>query len=216
MQFKLLVFDFDGTIADTLSDSLEIVNQLAVEFGFNQLHDEDLARAKDMTLAQLIRFLRIPKRKVPILLARGRKMLRSRIETTPLCAGMGETLQRLQEEGWPMGVLTSNSRENVEAFCKAHQLNPFYFISSVSRLSGKHKYIRSILRTFSFRSDQILYIGDEARDVKAAKKVRVPMAACTWGYNSEAALKLYKPEFLVNEPAELLEVLQADGLEAPV
>lgn len=216
MQFKLLVFDFDGTIADTLEDSLQVLNQLAEEFRFQPLRPEDVERAKDMTLAQLIRFLRIPKRKIPILLGRGRKLLRERIESAPLCAGMGDTIRRLSEDGWQMGILTSNSAENVEAFLRTHELEYFQFISSVSRLTGKHKFIRAILRTFSLRADQILFIGDETRDVKAARKARVPMAACTWGFNSQSALTRFEPEFLVKEPAELLEVVRAEGLDAPV
>lgn len=216
MHFKLVVFDFDGTIADTLQHSHRILNQLAQEYGFNRLEESELDRAKGMTATQLIRYLRIPKRKVPIILGRGKKMLRQDITSVQLCKGMDQLIRNLKEKGWRMGILTSNSVENVEAFLAAKDLQHFEFISSVNGLSRKHKYMRAILRTFSLRPEDMLYVGDETRDVKAARKVRIPVAACSWGFNSETALESYKPDFLVKDPQELMEVVYAEGVLPPV
>ena len=212
MHFKLVVFDFDGTIADTLQHSHRILNQLAEDYGFNRLEPSELDRAKDMTATQLIRYLRIPKRKIPIILGRGKKMLRQNIAEVPVCQGMDSLIQDLKEKGWRMGILTSNSVENVEAFLRSKGLQHFEFISSVNGISGKHKHMRAICRTFSLRPEDMLYVGDESRDVKAARKVRVPVAACSWGFNSEEALESYKPDFLVKDPQELIEVVYAEGV----
>ncbi len=216
MQFKLLLFDFDGTIADTLHHAHAILNVLAEEYGFNSLPKSELERAKGMSAGQLIRFLRIPKRKIPILLGKGKKMLRANLNEIPVCNGMDAMLKQLHEEGWRMGILTSNSVENVEAFLKDKDLDYFEFVSSVGGISGKHKYMRAILRTFSLRPESMLYVGDETRDVKASKKVRVPVAACCWGFNNEVALSAFKPEFLVKDPVELIDVVHAEGVEPPV
>ncbi len=214
MALKMLVFDFDGTIADTLDRSRDVLNQLAEEYGFDRLKAEDVGRAKGMTLREFIRFLKIPKRKVPVILARGKKLLRESMAEVKVHTGMDQTLYRLQDEGWRMGILTSNDVKNVEIFLRDKGLEFFEFVSSVSKLSGKHKYLKAILRTFSFRPDEVLYVGDETRDVKAANKVGVPIAACCWGFNNEKALKEFGPTYVVHQPHELMDVIYANTADA--
>jgi len=216
MKFKILVFDFDGTIANTLTHAYGILNQLSFEYGFKPLMEKDLSEAKNMNATQLIRFLKVPKRKIPLILAKGRQMLRHDITRVQLCEGMEQTLNHLNEKGWYMGIITSNSVDNVQLFLSSKNLHCFNFISSVGKLSGKHKHIRAVLRTFSLKPENLLFIGDETRDVKAAKKLNVPVAACTWGFNNEEALMAYKPDFLVKNPAELMEVIHAEGLQTLV
>ena len=83
----------------------------------------------------------------------------------------------------------------------------FHFISSKSKLSGKAKHLKSIMRTFSLEPEEILYVGDEIRDVKACKKVGIPIAAVTWGFNAKEALAETQPEYLFDTPQELLEFI---------
>ena len=52
----------------------------------------------------------------------------------------------------------------------------------------------------------VLYVGDEVRDIEAAKKAGIRIAAVTWGYNSKKALEAYKPDYLVTKPEELLQI----------
>lgn len=215
MGFKLLVFDFDGTLADTLEHGRQILNALSEEYGYLSLRAEDVPRAKDMTLREFIRFLRIPKRKVPALLKRGTQMLRATLEEIRPHAQMDTAIRELVAEGWRLGILTSNSAENVDLFLKRHDMEGFEFISSVSKLTGKHKHMKAILKTFSLRPEEMLYVGDETRDVKSAHKAKVPVAACTWGYNSAAALKVFAPTFLVHHPEELLALVRNGKTREP-
>ena len=121
-----------------------------------------------------------------------------------MVAGMDEVLPELRKQSDHFGILTSNSVENVELFLKHHGLQDvFSFVSSTSKLTGKAKHLRSICRTFSIEADDIIYIGDEIRDVKAAKKAGVPVAAVGWGFNSPEALVGANPNFLFHEPTEL-------------
>ncbi len=113
-------------------------------------------------------------------------------------------MPELRKQSDHFGILTSNSVENVELFLKHHGLQDvFSFVSSTSKLTGKAKHLRSICRTFSIEADDIIYIGDEIRDVKAAKKAGVPVAAVGWGFNSPEALVGANPNFLFHEPTEL-------------
>lgn len=210
MALKMIIFDFDGTIADTLERGRIILNQLAEEYKFQPLKKEDLPRAKGMTLSEFIAFLKVPKRKVPVILSRGKRMLRENMAEIQVHQGMDQTLYRLQDDGWKMGILTSNSAENVQIFLDKHALNMFEFVSSVRKLTGKHKHLKAILRTFSLKTEEALYIGDETRDVKSALKAGVPVAACTWGFNNEPSLAAQNPTFMVREPHEIMDLVYND------
>ncbi|NIP95581.1 MAG: HAD hydrolase-like protein, partial [Akkermansiaceae bacterium] len=116
-------------------------------------------------------------------------------------------LPRLRENADCFGILTSNDTANVETFLRSHGLRDlFTFVSATQKLSGKSKYLRAIARTFSLQPPQMLYIGDELRDIRAARKANIAAAAVTWGLNSEESLAAENPRFLVRSPAQLLEI----------
>ncbi len=118
--------------------------------------------------------------------------------------GMAEVVREISQAVEITGILTSNTVENVELFLANNGLEGcFEFVSSVRKLSGKHKHLRSILRTFSLAPHELLYIGDELRDVKAAHRVGVDVAAVTWGFNSRGVLSRHMPTYLVDEVEEL-------------
>jgi phosphoglycolate phosphatase-like HAD superfamily hydrolase len=208
MRYPSLIFDFDGTIADTLSAAVDVYNQLADENGFRQVTNGELPRLRNLDVRGVLEDLNISKRKVPFLLARGRRLLKDNIASLALIDGMGEILPRLRRNAHYFGILTSNASENVEAFLETHGLRDlFTFISSTSKLSGKHKHLRSIARTFSLNPAEMLYIGDEIRDVRAAKKAGIAMAAVTWGFNSRDSLAAETPLHLVDSTEELVRVI---------
>lgn len=207
MRYPALIFDFDGTIADTLSEGLRIYNQLAAENGFVPVQMDDIPELRNLDTKHLLRRLRISKRKLPLTLARGRRILRSSIRSLPLIAGMAEVLPCLRQHARCFGILTSNATENVEAFLDSHGLRDlFTFISSTPKLTGKSKHLRAIAKTFSLELPEMLYVGDEIRDVRAAAKAHIPCAAVAWGLNSRDALASENPGHLVDSPAQLLEV----------
>lgn len=208
MKFRALVFDFDGTIADTLGETRRIFNQIAPDYGIRQVGEHELDGLRHLSLKQLLEHLKIPKRRVPALISRGIGMMRGNITNLPLIPGMKEVLVELRRHVHGYGILTSNSTPNVDLFLRTHGLREqFDFISSTSKLSSKSKHLKAIRKTFSLRSEEILYVGDELRDVKASQKAGIPIAAVTWGFNSRESLAAEKPEFLFNHPTDFLRLI---------
>jgi phosphoglycolate phosphatase-like HAD superfamily hydrolase len=208
MLHRALIFDFDGTIADTLGETRRIFNQIAPDYGIRQVEEHELGHLRHMSLKQLLAHLDIPKRRVPALIARGTGMMRGNIAQLPLIQGMAEVILEMRRHADAFGVLTSNASANVEVFLDAHGLrDAFDFISSTSKLTGKAKHLRAIRKTFSLRHEQMLYIGDELRDVKASQKAGIPVAAVTWGFNSRESLAAARPDYLFDHPADFLRLL---------
>lgn len=199
-----LLFDFDGTIADTRTIAHGILNDMSIEFGFRELPHDQLDDARKMSTREFIRHLGISRWRVPKIAHRGLQLLHERIHLVEPIPGMPETLAVLRDRGARMAILTSNSQANVEAFLSRHELPYFEFVRSSSKLFGKGREIRRILRKEKLTPGEILYVGDETRDIEAAKETGLRMAAVTWGYNSIEALQALEPEHLIDTPADLL------------
>ena len=201
---KLLLFDFDGTVADTLEVSHGILNDLATEFRFKALPREELETARAMSTRQFIRHLGISNWRVPRIAKRGLELLHERIESVNPIAGMPEVLAQLHGRGHRIGILTSNSESNVAAFLSRHNLPYFHFVRTSSKLFGKGSQMKKILKAEKVSPMQALYVGDETRDIEAAKETGLRMAAVTWGYNSKEALEALSPDHLLHSPSQLL------------
>ena len=208
MNYRGMIFDFDGTLADTLGETRRIFNEIAPDYGIRTVGQEEMHELRHLSLKDLLGHLKIPKRKVPVLIARGTGIMRANIANLSMIPGMADVVRTLREPCECMGILTSNATANVEAFLEAHGLTDhFDFISSTSKLTGKSKHLKAIRKTFSIRSDELLYVGDEIRDLKASRKAGVRMAAVTWGFNSRESLAAEGPDYLFDSPEDFLRLL---------
>lgn len=201
---KVLLFDFDGTIADTRTMAIRILNELSEEFKFRCLSEEELPEARNMTTQKLIRHLGIRRWRVPKIARRGLIKFQERIHQVEPIPRIPTILNQLHERGFRMGILTSNSEVNVTAFLKHHHITCFEFLRSSSKLFGKAREIRRIMKEYRLQTEDVIYIGDETRDIEATHSTAVRMAAVTWGYNSADILKSMNPEFLFDKPEQLL------------
>lgn len=208
MKYRALVFDFDGTIADTLGETRNIFNELALEYGIRQVQEHEITGLRHLSLKQILSELNIPKRRVPAIIARGTGMMRANMDRLKLIEGMYEALTEMRKHVESFGILTSNSTANVDVFLRKHGLRDhFEFVSSTSKLTGKARHLRAIRKTFSLKNEEMLYIGDELRDMKAAQKAKIPHAAVSWGFNSRESLQKSKPTHLFDRPEEFLRLV---------
>ncbi|MGL5035552.1 MAG: HAD-IA family hydrolase [Microcystaceae cyanobacterium] len=209
MTIKAILFDFDGTIADTHDAFLEIVNDLSKEFGYPQIDKTQLEQLKSLHYLDIIKQVGIPTLKIPFLFKRIKKELGTKIATLTPYQAIEPTLLHLQLQGYLLGIVTSNSKENVLVFLKKNNLETiFHFVHSGTTLFGKNKIINRVLREHHLRGSEVIYVGDEIRDIDAAKKSKILMISVGWGFNSPQLLAKHEPDFLVYTPGELLEVVE--------
>ncbi len=207
--FQTIVFDFDGTIADTLEAARVVVNGMAEEFGFKQITAEEIPALRKMSINHLLKHLGISKLKVPSLLAKGRKRLKSKIESIPMIEGMAAVIQQLQQRADSLGILSSNSEENVRLFLQFHGISDkIDFIVTTSKLTSKAKYLARIREKFAPKPGGMIYIGDEERDVEACRKVGIPVIAVTWGFNCREMLESCKPDYIAEQADDICQILQ--------
>ena len=207
MPKPILIFDFDGTIADTFDVVLRVSDLLAKEFHFRKIEPHEVEIFRNKTAFQILTSLKIPLFKLPKILKRARfELAKQMLSITPF-PGMNDTLQELKPLSQHMGIITTNSVQNVKSFLDNHGLNLFYFIETTSRLSQKYEKLKKIKRKLPV-DQTLIYIGDETRDIDAARRAGVVSIAVAWGYNSLNVLKAHHPDYLASSPSELLKICQ--------
>ena len=203
---KVMIFDFDGTIADTFHHTMKITNILSDEFKFKKVHDHEIEFLKGKTIKEIIKHLNVPVLKIPSIVAKARSELLKDINAIEPIDGLKKILPLIKQAKVQMGILTTNSRENVEKFLKTNDMEIFDFIISTSKVWGKNHGLRKLMQEKKLKTENILYVGDETRDIEAAKKEGIKVIAVTWGYNSHALLETFSPNFIAHTPEELFNI----------
>jgi phosphoglycolate phosphatase len=122
-----------------------------------------------------------------------------------LFPGVSGVLERLARAGTRMAVLSSNAEGNIRACLKANGVEGrFEAVVGYRRLFGKGRGIRRFLREWRLVGPEVVYVGDEVRDIQAARKAGVAVASVTWGFNSRGLLAQHAPDYVADSPDQLL------------
>ncbi len=206
---KVIIFDFDGTLADTIDILLSITNRLSAEFGFKSATKEELAQLSNLNSWQILQYSGISIFKFPLLIRRLKAELHSEVPHIQLFPGIKEVLLGLKKRGFQLGIITSNSRENVLGTLEKNCLHDTFTFFYSGSTFGKHKVINKWLRIEKINPEKVVYVGDEVRDIDAAKKTGIKVIAVGWGFNSQEALAAQNPDFLIERPQELIEIMNS-------
>lgn len=209
MTIKVILFDFDGTLADTLDAIVKITNRLSLEFGYQPVSPEDILQLKQLSSKEIIQQSGVSLFQLPFLLRKVRTELNREIQSFSLIPGMKEVLIELHQQGNHLGIVTSNALENVHLFLENNEVhNLFDFIYSEMKIFGKSKVIKRFLKREGLKPDEVVYVGDETRDIEAAHQTQIKMIAVSWGFNSPEILASHQPDFLIHTPPELITVVE--------
>lgn len=203
---KVFVFDFDGTLCHSLDAVREAVNLFSDEFGFEKIAEKDVETWRNKGSREVFKALGVSMMRLPFLVRKVRKAIQKDTDRMPLVEGIGEVLRKLKDRGYQLGILTSNSSENVEKFLEKHGLDLFDFIHSGSSIFGKGKMLKQMLKDLNADRGDVVYVGDETRDIEAARSAQIRAVSVCWGFSSRTALERESPDFLVEDPQGLLQV----------
>jgi phosphoglycolate phosphatase-like HAD superfamily hydrolase len=206
---KYIIFDFDGTIADTIPVMLTIVSELAQEIGYTKkITAEDLEWVREHEIKDIPGKFGIPFIKIPYLLLKGRDLLNKQMFSVPPCKGILEMLQTLKEKGYKLAILSSNRRDSIQEFIVKHNLASYFdFVHSELNIFGKDKALLSLMKQYQMPINESIYVGDEMRDIEACRKIKLDCISAAWGLNSANALKNFGAKWIVVKPQEIINIL---------
>lgn len=204
-----LIFDFDGTIADTLAAIVRITNRIAPEYGYSPTTPEKLKYYQSLSTQEMLKQAEIPLFRLPFLLRRVRHELGIELNKVPIAPDLTDTLHDLLAANHRLMIMSSNSQRNIQSFLAIHGLsNVFESIQGGVGLLSKSRTLKRIVQKGSIDFSQVIYVGDETRDVDASHQTGILIAAVTWGFSSREALAAQKPAFLIDHPRQLLGAAQ--------
>jgi phosphoglycolate phosphatase len=198
------LFDFDGTLADSLPVIVDITNRLAPEFGYRPTPYEEIEALKGLSTRQLIRYSGISMLRIPALLRRLRAELKAYSTHISPHGGIPAAIRHLHGQNYALAVVTSNTPDVVNGFLAAHSLQHcFLSVDGGGTLFGKGRLIAKCIERHKFCPETTVYVGDEVRDIHAARAAGIRSIAVTWGFNSRNSLVAAQPHWLVDDPMAL-------------
>jgi len=206
---KHVVFDFDGTLADSEEVCFQLLNEIAAKHQYRQLQRSELPGLKMLPYPERLRQLGVPMIRVPFLAMEARRTYRSLMGSLRPFDGVREVLSRLSERGCVLHVLSSNAVANIREFLNRYDLDFFETISCETNFFGKHIGLRRFLRSQNLNRDEVIYLADEVRDVDACRKIGLRILSTAWGFDPVEKLEAVNPNLTARSPFEAARMLES-------
>jgi phosphoglycolate phosphatase len=207
----LIIFDYDGVLADTLDDLLQFgqkaCNKLGVEHFVTK---DDLSKLEVMSFSSFGRACEVPEHLIDEFVEICLNFFVEKNSPPAIFTGLGEVVRYLSVNH-SIAIITTNSSQNVNSFLVKHGLDSFihavYGVDSPGSKAQKISIARDRLVT-GVKNESIFMVGDSLSDIYAAKEASVTSIAVTWGHQSLKYLLRGSPDYVITSPEELIEVIE--------
>lgn len=207
---KHIIFDFDGTIANSSIVFMNGWNQFADIYGYLQVNEKDIELARNMTLHESAKKFQFPMYKMPIILPKIYGYFKEHIHEISPYDGMKEVLQTLQDLGFQLYILSSNDKSNIESFLQLQGITSISEVFTSNKIFGKDRVLKKMMKQRQIAKEDIFYIGDELRDLEACNKCQIDFGWASWGLQGYEVLAHEKPKLLFDSPQHIVELLQQE------
>jgi D-alanine-D-alanine ligase len=213
--YKLVIFDTDGTLLDTLDDLADSMNYVLARRGYPQRSRAEVRSCLGVGAEWLVR-QSLPQgyseEELRDFLEEYRPYLKdhSAIKTRPY-DGMVDVLRSLKAEGVKIAVVSSKPDESLQ------NIMPLYFGDMIDVCIGDRAGLRkkpapdlllAVMDELGAGADETLMVGDSEYDIDAAHNAKVDSCAVTWGFRDADVLRAKAPGCMVDNAAELLRVIK--------
>ncbi|MEI6080460.1 MAG: HAD-IA family hydrolase [bacterium] len=207
-KIKAIVFDLDGTIADTFHIGIQAANALAGKYKYQPIQDSPVIR--DMSFKEFLSsHLKLGKIRLILWAREIRRLISQRYDDVKIFPGIREMLKELNKE-YKVGILTSNSTQNTLKILEGNDVGDlFSFMYTNCSAFGKYRHLRKLIKTEKLKREDIIYVGDEIRDIDSCRKAGVSIIAVTWGANSVKTLKQAPANHYAYKPWDIVDILNA-------
>ena len=194
MKYRLAIFDFDGTLADSFPFFVRVFNQLAEQHGFKGIEPEVVPTLRHYSARQMMEHVGMPAWKLPFVARSFISLMKQNAASIGRFERVDEMLLHLARQGVTLAIVSSNSYDNVSQILGPANLKLFGHFECGMSIFGKPPRLQKVLKKTGIPCREALYIGDQISDLEAARKVNVPFGAVAWGYGAPEALRVHAPE----------------------
>lgn len=189
MTYKLVIFDFDGTLADSFPYFLKTINTLAETYKFPPINTENIDQLRGMDARQLMKNARLPAWKIPLIANSFIRLMARDIEQIHLFEGIPALLQHLSDQGVQLAIVSSNSEANIRRVLGPQTAAMITYYGCGTSLFGKQHKFKKAMAKGNVTPGEVLCVGDEVRDLEAAQEANMAFGAVAWGYTRVDALE---------------------------
>ncbi|MFA6088869.1 MAG: HAD-IA family hydrolase [Candidatus Woesearchaeota archaeon] len=208
MTIKLILFDFDGTLADAFPIILKNVNELSEKYKYNKIKASEISGLKDMSLKEILKKYNISLFKFLFLTYDMKKRINKDKSKIKIFQNIKPVVKELSKK-YKIGIITKNKEDIVREILKKEKIESYFnFVITDKTIFKKEKTIKKTIKEHKLNNDEVIYIGDERRDVVSCKKANVKVISVTWGFNSKKGLQKENPDYLVDKPKEILTIIK--------
>lgn len=205
-RYELIIFDFDGTLADTFEWFVKNINTVAKRYRFKQLDLERLDEFRGFSAREMMRHAELSLWKLPLVAREMRRLMSEKIDDIELFDGVNSLFQELWSQGIKIAIVTSNSKENVIRVLGPGNITFVSHFGCSAPLFGKKAKVKAVIKTSGVAMDKVLYIGDEIRDAEMARALEIDFAGVSWGYTKPEALHRFGKIPIMKNMGDVLPV----------
>lgn len=209
----IILFDFDGVLADTLEDILEFAREACAQMGLERdPKPADLDALETMSFFDFGRQLTVPPDNITGFVDRCLHMFNQKPHPPKIFQGMEQVVAQAAKHN-TLAIITGNSTPTVEAFLVKYGLRKqIKLVIGVERKASRPEKIKIALNELERPNENVYMVGDSLSDIRAARETGIKNIAVGWGHQSTSRLMTANPDYLVNSPQELSELLKNIGL----
>ena len=221
-KMKLIAFDVDGTILDTLDSIIHVVNETLYENGFYKVDDKEYMKKALgygsyylIEQALIFPYNHFYDKKVT------EEILKDYIQRynnddgslTKPYEGITELIKELRDEGYKI-IAYSNKPDSVLRPLMREKFGEDLFDDILGQVEGhpakpNPEILLNMLDKMGISKDDAIYIGDSEVDIKTAKNAEMKMIAVTWGFRDRDFLEEYNPDYIVDSAKELKKLIDS-------
>ncbi len=204
----ILIFDFDGVLADSLQPMLTYAGQVCLELGYPcEPTQADLETLDRMEFSEFGRQLGVPEEKIGDFVTRNFELFSHRKEPLDITPGMDSVVKELSHSAI-LGIITGNSCAVVSKFLDTYGLKAeFQTILGAEDDGSRVEKILKIVSLNGRSKGEVYMVGDAVSDIRAAREAGIKSIAIGWGHQSKEKLITASPDFWVDQPEHLLTLL---------
>ncbi len=206
-KYDFIIFDFDGTLADSGEISMKAINSMAEKYGFRNIGWDDVNKMRTMSINDRCKYMGVSALKIPVFASDFYLYYKTHMDDLRLNNGIGPLVEKLHNDGYRLAVLSSNSENNIRHFFEQNNITQFESIICSNHIFSKDSMINRFARKNKIDKDRILYVGDELRDIEACKRAGVTIAWVDWGLDIPETVKKANPDFMVSNTDEIYNIV---------
>ncbi len=207
----LIIFDYDGVLADTLDDLLQFGQEACNKLGVKHLvTKDDLNNLEVMSFASYGQACEVPEPLVDEFVQSCLKRFAEKKSPPAIFNGLSTIVRNFSFNN-TLAIITTNSSQNVNAFLIEHGLDEcIHAVYGVDIPGSKAQKISIARNQFSVdtKRKSVFMVGDSLSDISAAKEASVTSIAVTWGHQNLEQLLRGDPDYVVRSPHDLIEVIE--------